>query len=138
MTPLMIADAETFFINSMTSEYPTMQLIFANDDPPDTQAIYSCIHVMASEDVIPINLGITSKSRNVGVVQVDVFAPPDVGAGAARERAFYIAGQFKRRVANVGVEGTVTYKDPSIVSRGQVSGRYKYMMRIPYRYDFTF
>jgi hypothetical protein len=138
MTPQMIADAETFFTTQMNAAYPTMLLRYSNDDPPDTRDLYAVIHVLPSEDVIPINLGVESKSRNVGIIQIDVLGHVDTGAGPTHDVAFYIARQFKRRIASVGVEGQVTYKDPSIQDRGQIGGKHKYMVSIPYRYDFTY
>lgn len=138
MTPEFSSYVEALWLAGMTADYPLIPVYFDNSDAPDSDDTqYAVLHIMASEDTIPINLGITSKSRNVGVIQVDSFSPVDIGPGPAQEIAVYAGKLFKRRVDTIGNEGTVTFKDYSTTSRGQMGGRFKYMMRIPYRYDFT-
>lgn len=137
MTPLFASYVETLWQAGMTADHPTIPIFFDNADAPENDVTqYAVLHIMASEDTMPINLGISSKSRNVGVIQVDSFSPIDIGPGPAQLIAVYAGQLFKRRVATVANEGTVTFKDYSAVSRGQIGGKFKYMMRIPYRYDF--
>ena len=138
MTPLFASFVEELWQAGMQSEYPAVPIYFDNADAPDNDnTTYAVIHIMASEDTMPINLGVTAKSRNVGVIQVDAFSPVDIGPGAAHAIAKYSGTLFKRLVSPVGNEGTATFKDYSAQSRGQMGGKFKYMMRIPYRYDFT-
>lgn len=136
MTPELKADLETLFTAQMTILYPGMPLLFSNVPVPDTVDVYAVMHVLASEEAFPINLGIESKTRNVGLIQVDVFTPKDQGSGEAHRIAYAAGNIFKRQVRNILTEGTVTLKDPSVTDRGEVRGRHKQMMRIPYRYDF--
>lgn len=137
MTPLFCSHVETLWRDAMVADYPAVPIYFDNSDAPDNDnTTYAVIHIMASEDTMPINLGITAKSRNVGVIQVDAFSPVDIGPGAAHEIAVYAGQLFKRRVDTVASEGTATFKDYSTTSRGQIKGKFKYTMRIPYRYDF--
>lgn len=137
MTPLFCSHVETLWQAGMANDHPTVPIYFDNTDAPSNDNTqYAVIHIVASEDTFPINLGITAKSRNVGLIQVDSFAPVDVGPGAAQEIAVYAGKLFKRRVDSVGNEGQVTFKDYSTMSSGQVGGKFKYVMRIPYRYDF--
>lgn len=137
MTPLFSSYVEGLWQAGMQTDYPAIPIYFDNSDAPENaNEQYAVIHIMASEDTMPINLGINAKSRNVGVIQVDSFTPVDIGPGPAQEIARYAGLLFKRRVAPVATEGTVTFKDYSVTSRGQMAGKFKYMMRIPYRYDF--
>jgi len=137
MTPDFASYVETLWEAFMLSDYPAVPIYFDNADAPEnTVETYAVIHIMASEDVMPINTGINAKSRNVGVIQVDVFSPVDIGPGVAHGIANECGLLFKRRVAAVTNEGTVTFKDHSATSRGQMAGKFKYMMRVPYRYDF--
>ena len=138
MTPEFASYVETLWEAFMQTDYPAVPIFFDNADAPEnTASSYAVIHIMASEDTMPINTGINAKSRNVGVIQVDVFSSVDIGPGEAHGIANECGKLFKRRVAAVMNEGTVTFKDFSAVSRGQMAGKFKYMMRIPYRYDFT-
>ena len=136
MTPEFIAFCETRFETEFALLYPAVPRMYSNVPVPDTVDTYVCFHIMASEDTMPINLGLTAKSRNVGLIQVDVFTPKDQGAGEAYRMAYDAGNIFKRRDLAVGTEGLVVYKDPTIMDRGEVRGRHKHMMRIPYRYDF--
>lgn len=138
MTPLFCSYVETLWRDGMLADYSSVPVYFDNSDAPDSDNItYAVINIMASEDTMPINFGVGAKSRNVGVIQVDAFSPVDIGPGEAHDIAVYAGKLFKRRVAAVASEGTVTFKDYSTVSRGQFKGKFKYTMRIPYRYDFT-
>ena len=136
MTPAFIRFCETRFETEFALLYPTIPQFFSNVAVPETMNSYVCMHVMASEDTMPINLGHEAKSRNVGLIQVDVFTPKDEGAGEAYEMAYAAGVIFKRQDLSVGTEGLVVFKDPSIQDRGEVRGRHKHMMRVPYRYDF--
>lgn len=137
MTPEFIQYVETKFQAEFSVLYPNVPIMYSNVPVPDTVDTFVCIHVMASEDTIPINVGIKAKSRNVGLIQVDVFTPKDQGAGEAYKMAYASGGIFKRVDANVASEGHAVFKDPTIQDRGEVRGRHKHMMRVPYRYDFT-
>ena len=136
MTPLMISDAETLFATQMAAQQPNVPLRFSNTPIPNTQAVYAELFIIAG-DTFPINLGITAKSRNVGMVQISVVGPKDAGAGATGAVA-QIAGRiFRRKTRTVGVEGQVVYKDPSYMDMGWVGGKHMYVAKIPYRYDFV-
>lgn len=136
MTPQFASFVEERFSVAMQTQYPGMSFYFSNSKVPTDLDEYAVLHIMSSEDVMPINLGITAKSRNVGLIQVDVFSPKDIGAGRAQNIAYYTGSIFKRQVLQVGTEGLITFKDPSVVDRGEVRGRHKQQMRVPYRYDF--
>lgn len=136
MTPLMISDAEALFTTQMAAQSSGTPLKFSNTPIPDTQGVYAELFVIPGE-TFPINLGITAKSRNVGMIQVSVVGPKDQGAGATGAVA-QIAGRiFRRKTRAVGTEGQVVYKDPSYMDMGIVNGKHMYVAKIPYRYDFT-
>lgn len=135
MTPEFKTSVEELF----QTEFPTaydVPIVFSNAPIPDSVPSYVALHIMASDDTDPINIGIKSKSRNVGVIQVDVYTPKDTGSGLAIRMAYAAGKVFKRKNVIVGAEGLIVYKDPSIQDRGEVRGRHKHMMRVPYRYDF--
>lgn len=135
MTPDMIADAEALFQTGMNSLYAGMPVLFSNVPVKDIDGYYADFHVVAGE-TFPLNLGIKSKSRNVGLIQIDVFGPKDKGAGEAANRAFAAGKIFRRQVRSITTEGVVTYKDPSLLDMGEVRGKHMQVCRIPYRYDF--
>lgn len=137
MTPNFHAEVETFFSNYMTVNHVGVPFYFDNSKVPKNQEIYVVFHALPSEDVLPITVGINAKSRNVGLIQVDVFGPKDVGAGSANKLAYDIGRAFKRRqITIVSDNGNLVFKDPAVVPRGPVQGKHKEQMRVPYRYDF--
>jgi hypothetical protein len=136
MTPAFIRHVEGYFNSEFSGLYPSIPIVFPNMAVPDTSGNFVEFNILASEDTMPINLGHEAKSRNVGLIQVDVFTPKDTGAGDGYLIAYACGNVFKRQTLSVGAEGLVVFKDPSIQDRGQVRGRHKYMMRVPYRYDF--
>lgn len=136
MTPEFIRFVETRFQTEFPLVHPGIPMLFSNVPVAKTVDTFVCLHVLASEDTMPINLGRLAKSRNVGLIQVDVFTPKDQGAGEAYQMAYDAGMIFKRQDLNVGSEGLVVFKDPAIQDRGEVRGRHKHMMRVPYRYDF--
>jgi len=136
MTPDMVSDAQVLFSTRLHELYPDMPVFFSNTDVTDQIGYYAVFHVLPG-DTLPINLGITAKSRNVGLIQIDVIGPLDVGRGEAFKRAFSLGKVFRRQVRTVTTEGQVTYKDPSVADAGEVRGKHMEMVRIPYRYDFV-
>jgi hypothetical protein len=137
MTDDFISEVETIFRDGMTAEYGSaLPLYYSNVPVPSTVENFAVIHVIPSDLAIPINLGKEADSRNVGVIQIDVFAPKDTGAGEARRIAAFAGKLFRRKKHPVTEEGIVTFKDPVARDRGEVRGRHKQQMDIPYRYDF--
>lgn len=137
MTPDFLSAVEDFFANYMATNHAGIPFFFENSKASSEQGLHAVIHILPSEDVLPTNLGITSKSRNVGLVQVDVYGPKDIGAGPPQTLAYQIGRAFKRRQLTIVSEnGHCVFKDHSVQSRGEVRGRHKEQMRIPYRYDF--
>lgn len=137
MTPNFIQAIEGKFVTDYAVLRPSAQVWFENAPVPAHAPVQVFLHVLASEDVLAINIGNKSKSRNVGLIQVDVFVPKDEGSGRAYNYAYDAGRVFKRQVITVHGEGKITLRDPGITSRGDVNGKFSYMMRVPYRYDFT-
>lgn len=135
MTPAMVSDAQVLFTAQLQALYPSMPIFFSNTDVNDQTGYYAVFHVLTG-DTSPINLGISAKSRNVGLIQIDVVGPLDKGRGEAFTRAFALGKIFRRKVRSITTEGQVTYKDPSVTDAGEVRGKHMEMVRIPYRYDF--
>jgi len=136
MTPDFCSAVEERFQLAMNAEYPGMKIFFANPPSSDEPGEYAVIHILASEDVLPINVGINAKSRNVGIIQVDAFSAKDIGPGQAQRIAHFAGKIYKRLNMNVTTEGHAVFKDPGVVDRGEVRGKHKQQMRCPYRYDF--
>ena len=136
MTPQMVADAETLFQTRMQADFPNVPIFFSNTPIPDTQGVYAQIFVV-SGDTFPINLGITAKSRNVGIIQISVVGPKDQGAGATHDIAYAAGRFFRRKSRNIGTEGHVVYKDPTVKDMELDDGKHIYAAMVPYRYDFV-
>jgi hypothetical protein len=138
MTPDFTAAIETYFRDGMQAKYGAdLPLYYSNVPVPDHVETFAVIHVLASDNVLPIHLGETARSRNNGIVQIDVYTPKDEGAGDGKRIAHFAAKLFKRVGFNVTSEGFVRFRDPAIQDRGEVRGRHKEMVTISYRYDFN-
>jgi hypothetical protein len=137
MTPDFIAAVETRFRDGMRATHPTLPLFYSNVPVPDTVETFAVIHVMASDQVNQIHLGATSRSRNNGLVQIDIYTPKDIGAGEGMRIAHRAAKLFKRAGFFVTTEGFARFRDASIQDRGEARGRHRAMVRVSYRYDFN-
>ncbi|AWY09163.1 hypothetical protein vBRpoSV10_41 [Ruegeria phage vB_RpoS-V10] len=136
MTPNMISAVEAFALTVMAGPYSSIPCIMSGQAVPEKAKTYVRFWVIPSEDVMPIGLGEDAKSRNVGIVQVDVYGPKDKGAGQTGNIAEYIRKQFHRLPLAVGSEGWVVFKDAGVKDMGDLGEEHRQMMRVPYRYDF--
>lgn len=137
MTPAMISACEAFAIEVMQTLFPGVPIIMSGQAVPKEASTYARFWVIPSDETLQMALSGDAKSRNVGLVQADVYGPKDQGAGPTGDIAFAIAKEFRRRPLVVGEEGTVVFKDPSVKDMGDSEEEHRQMMRIPYRYDFT-
>ena len=135
MTDAFISYIENRFFTIMSAEHPEVELMFSNMDLPESDT-FSELRVLASEDTRPVAVGIEARSRNVGLVQIDIFTPKDIGAGRGRRLAKFAASMFHRHNRQIADEGYATFRDAAIVDKGEARGRNKHQVRIPYRYDF--
>jgi hypothetical protein len=136
MTPDFVAFVEGRLKASIEAAYPGIPIMFSNVPVANTVDTFIAVHVMASDTALPISLGLSAYSRNVGVIQIDVFTPKDKGSGSASRIALF-CGKILHRVRGVvSDEGVATFKDYAIQDRGEVRGRHKHMVSIPYSYDF--
>lgn len=137
MTPKMISAAEAYAIAVIFAEYPTIPVVVSGQAVPTKAHLYIRFWVIPSEEVFPLGLGASAKSRNVGLVQVDVYGPKDKGAGETGDIAAFIARQFKRRPVEVANEGWIVFKDAGVKDFGDSGEEHRQIVRVPYRYDFT-
>lgn len=136
MTPEMIAACETLAIAAMADANPRVTVYFSNQAiPPDAQT-YARFWVIPSDEVFPVGMGLDARSRNVGLVQIDVYGPKDVGAGGTRAIADEMKKHFHRKQLPVGTQGAVVFKDAASKDMGTEGEEHRYLVRIPYRYDF--
>lgn len=137
MTPTMISACESFAINVMQTHFPNIPVFMTGQAVPSTVSTYVRFWVMPSSDVFQVSITDTSKSRNVGVLQADVYGPKDQGAGPTGDIAFRLAQEFFRAPIEAGSEGWVVLKDSSVVDRGDLAEDHVQQMKVPYRYDFV-
>lgn len=135
MTPDFVAAVETHFTTNMGTSFPGVPLVYDNSVQPDTVEVYVSINVIAG-DTFPCGIVEDSKSRNVGILQVEVFTQKDTGAGEARSKAYAIGKFFRRLNLSVTSEGFAVFKEPMVNSQGTVRGRHSHLVRIGYYYDF--
>jgi hypothetical protein len=137
MTPKMIGTLEAEVIAEMLAEFPDTPVTMSSQPISPTAALYAVFHVIASDEALPVGMGKTARSRNVGVVQLDVLGPRDMGAGPTGDIAYHIGQFLKRREILVAGEGLIVMKDPTIRDFGVNNEEHRYVMRCPYRYDFS-
>lgn len=133
MTPNMISVCE---VHVAATPGVSVPIVFPNTDVPDSAKTYVRFFVMASEDTIPLGLGETAKSRNVGLIQATVTGPRGKGAGEVGEIAHALWARFKRATLEVPEEGWITFKDGSVKEVGENNQEYTAIVRVPYYYDF--
>ena len=139
MTPEMIAACETLADSAVTTEFPggTVPVYFSNQAVPPDVTTYVRFWVIPSDEAMPVGLGLEARSRNVGLVQIDVYGPKDVGAGGTRSIAEKLKKYFHRKQLVVGSQGGVVFKDAAAKDMGTEGEEHRYLVRIPYRYDFS-
>lgn len=136
MTPNMISACEAHILNTMLSAYPNVPVFMSGQAVPANESIYVRFWVIPSDETLPLALGGEANSRNVGIVQADVYGPKDRGAGETGDIAFEISKNFHRHPLEVLGEGWVVFKDSSVRDMGDAEEEHRQMMRVPYRYDF--
>lgn len=137
MTPKMIGTVEAVLIAYLQANHPTTSLLMSGQSVPNRSSLYVKFFVIAASDTMPIGLGLTAKSRNVGVIQIDVRGPTDKGAGPTGDLAWELSKFFARKEITVASEGLVTLKEPSVVDMGERGEEHWQVGRVPYRYDFS-
>lgn len=137
MTPKMQTAAETFVLNLMTAAFPNVPVVFANQAIPAGVSLYTKFYIMASDDPIPTGLGISARSRHVGVFQVTIIGPRDVGSGDTGDIADFLRKGFSRKTIAVPTEGTVILKDASVRDMGIKNEEYTQIVRCAYRFDLS-
>ncbi len=136
MTPTMISTTETFFQSNMDAAYPAIPVAYSGQNSPD-EPLYVRFWVIASNETFPAGMGLTAKSRNVGIIQIDVMGPKDGGAGQTGDLIWEMSNWFKRQQMNAGTEGAITFKEPTIKDWGPAGEQHRQTGSIPYVYDFS-
>lgn len=136
MTPNMISACESHAITTMWNLFPDVPILMSGQPVPSAAKKYVRFWVLASEEVLPVSIGGESKSRNVGVIQADVYGPKDEGAGPTGDIAFALGKAFHRLPVEVHGEGWAVFKDAGVKDMGDDKEEHRQMMRVPYRFDF--
>ena len=97
MTPKMIGTIEASLIAYLQANHPNTSLLMSGQSVPNKSSLYVKFFVIASGDTVPISLGVQAKSRNVGIIQIDVRGPTDKGAGPTGDLAWELAKFFARK-----------------------------------------
>lgn len=138
MTPKFKSAVERRFTTVASDAYSDLLLLYPNRELPEGVETFAAIHIIASEETLPIGLGATARSRNVGVIQIDVFGPVNRGVGDLDDITMALTRGFHRLTLEVPGEGWAVFREGGVpLDRGEVQGRYKYVGTVPYRYDFT-
>jgi hypothetical protein len=138
MTPAMITACENAALNALSaSSHRRTPMFMSGQAVPAATSIYVRFWVLPSPEVFQVGLGVDARSRNVGVLQADVYGPKDRGAGETGDIAFALAKAFTRLDIEAEAEGWVVCKDAGVQDLGDMDEEHKQMMRVPYRYDFV-
>jgi hypothetical protein len=131
MTPKMISTCEQHILSAAIGA-----VYFSNTDIPGDVSNHVRFFVLPSTETLPIGIGFDAKKRNIGIVQATVCGPRGRGAGAAGAVAHTIWKHFTRMNLEVLEEGWITFKEGSVVDRGEINQEHMVIVRIPYYYDF--
>jgi hypothetical protein len=137
MTPAMISAAETVMLAIISgSAYSDVPVFMSGQDVPDKVPLYIRFWIVASDESIPVGMGITAKSRNVGFLQADVYGRKGKGAGKTGDIGEFIRKEFFRLSIEVSGEGWVVCKDATVKDMGVIGEEQRQMVKVPYRFDF--
>jgi hypothetical protein len=132
----MISAVEAFFLNAMQAEYPSGWAFYMSGQAVKALTPrYMRLWVIPSDEAMPLGLGADVRSRNVGIIQVDIYGPKDRGAGETGIPCMFARNLFHRLPLEVPGEGWVVFKDAAIKDMGDAGEEHRQMMRVPYRYD---
>ena len=137
MTPKFHATVEGRIKTILPTIYPLYPVFFGNTNIPDNSTTYYVVNVLSSADTDQINFGTLSKSRNVGLVQIDALTKTGIGAGLAQDMAWGVSKILYRSQLEVLGEGWITFKDPTGPVDMGTKESHREIIRIPYRYDFV-
>jgi hypothetical protein len=137
MTPAMVSACEQFILTTIASAYPTLPVYMSGQPIKGNIPVYARFWVIASDESVPVGFGIDARSRNVGIIQVDVMGPKDQGAGETADIAKTFRDALHRLPIEVPGEGWVILKDATIKDIGDVGEEHRQMVRVPYRFDIA-
>jgi hypothetical protein len=137
MTPAMVSACEQYILTAISAEFPTMPVYMSGQPIKGNIPVYARFWVISSDESIPVGLGIEARSRNVGIVQVDVMGPKDQGAGETADIAKVFRDALHRVPVEVPGEGWVIFKDATIKDVGDVGEEHRQMVRVAYRFDIA-
>lgn len=133
MTPNMISACEQLILAEVT-DVP----VYMSGQPRKANVpVYVNFYVLSSDEAVPVALGISARSRNVGILQATVVGPKDRGAGETSQIAKSIRDLLHRRPIEVPGEGWVICKDATAVDRGTVGEEHIQIVKVPYRFDIS-
>ena len=138
MTPIMIGTIESVVIDYLNTAHPDYPVYMSGETIPSAQTKYCRFWVIPSNETFPVGMGVTAKSRNVGIVQLDVIGLADIGAGETSNVASSFVKFFSRESYAIPSEdGYLTLKDGVVMDSGKVGESHRGVARIGYRYDFA-
>lgn len=133
MTPNMITACEQLIMSEIT-DVP----VYMSGQPRKTNVpVYVNFYVVSSDEAQPTSLGLTARSRNVGILQATVVGPKDRGAGETGDIANSIRLLLHRRPIEVPGEGWVICKDATVVDKGTMGEEHIQIVKVPYRFDIA-
>jgi hypothetical protein len=134
MTPAMISACERLVGEDVDGI--VVPVFFKGQEVPANVSSYVRFFVLPSEDTVPIGIGETAKSRNIGIVQANVYGPRSKGGGPTHRIATVIWKALSRLQMEVLGEGAIFFKEGSVLDMDITGEEYLHITRVPYRYDF--
>ena len=135
MTPTMISTIEAHYAARMVADLSTIPFAFSGQATPDVP-LYTRFWVIPGDDSVAVGFGRTAKSRNAGIIQIDIMGPKDQGAGQTGDLAWKMAKWFMREQLACGTEGAVSFRDATVKDWNTVGEQHRQTVSVPYFYDF--
>ena len=135
MTPAMVSTCEKLVGEDIDGL--TVPVFFKGQEVPANVSTYVRFFVLPSDDSVPLGLGETAKSRNIGIVQASVYGPRGKGGGNTHRIATVIWKALARRQVEVMGEGAITFKEGAVLDMDITGEEYLHITRVPYRYDYN-
>lgn len=126
-------ELEPRLLAQLTANYPDVNIDWENADftnPEDEDVLVAPIMVTGRSRVSSVG---RKSVRSIGVFQIDVLAPKDIGTGILEEICEFIAKYFSAKQYNLpGENSYATMGEGSIKNIGQRMGKYRKVVSVPY------
>lgn len=126
---------ETRFATAWSASSFAATPVQYENTPVPSATSYVAVSILTGK-AQPSEISSTGFSRNVGVIQFDIYVAADIGSNSARAMAEVMETAFYREQFSAGNSGTITVRTIDFRYLGVTAGRARYVLSLGYWRDF--